>query len=232
MARSRPEKLVKNGKQIKRNVVSLVGKSEKLISAKMLVAVMTASLFISPSLSNISLGADLEIQQRVYHYQIPFAQVVSAETFVISLVSKQNQGKVAISNKPAPSTPDPVLHFTQPATVHFLIDSAEISSEEQTQLLSLLHEFEIPQNASLIVTGYTCKMGPTKFNSWLSEERAKAVAELLKKEGYTVAKIEGKGASDIVSNSYAPYNRRVEVTPFETNPPPSQPQISIKEENP
>ncbi len=218
---------MKTGKQIKRNVVSLIGKSEKLISSKRLVAIVTASILILLSLPGISLGTDLEIRQETYLYQIPFAQDVFAETFVISTASKQAPVKVAISSQPSQLTPDPILHFTDPIIVHFQFDSTEISPTERIKLLSLLHEFEIPQNAPLTVTGFTCKMGPAEFNIWLSKERAKAVSALLEKEGYTVAKIEGKGAMDLVSEHNAP-NRRVKITPFET----ISAHISTKEETP
>ena len=38
---------------------------------------------------------------------------------------------------------------------------------------------------------------------------------LLEEEGYTVAKIEGKGATDLISEPHNPFNRRVEITSFE-----------------
>ena len=62
---------------------------------------------------------------------------------------------------------------------------------------------------------------------------AKQVAKLLEKEGYTVAEIEGKGATDLVSEHYAPINRRVEITVLENNSTHTgQFQISTKEETP
>ncbi len=225
--------MLKTGKQIKRNVVSLITKNENGISAIKLLAGLVAILSISQSFPIISLGADLEIRQGTYLYQLPFAQVVSAETFVISTASKKNSVKMVISQKSTQPTPTPGALFSNPISVHFKIDSAEIAPEEQTQLFSQLQEFEVPQNAPLAVTGFTCTMGPAEFNAWLSEERAKAVAGLLEKEGYTVAKIEGKGAKDLVSKHYAPLNRRVEVTPSETSSARTgQSQFSTKEETP
>ena len=217
MAKPRPEKLLKTGKQIKRNVVSLITQNESGISALKLLAGLLLLLLIRLSLPTNSLGANLEIQQKAYRYQIPFAQVISTETFVITTASKPLPAQTVISEKSIQPAPTPDAFFTNPILVHFKIDSAEIALEEQTKLLSQIHKIGIPQNTPLAVTGFTCIMGPAEFNFWLSEERAKAVAGFLKKEGYTVAKIEGKGATDLVSEHYAPLNRRVEVTPFETN---------------
>jgi len=181
----------------------------------------------------MSFGAGLEIRQENYQYQIPFAQAVFTETFVISTASKQPLGKVDISDRPALITPDPAQHFAHPITVHFKIDSAEIVPEEQAKMLSGLQEFEVPRNAPLTVTGFTCQMGPSEFNLRLSEERAETVAKLLEEKGYTVAKIEGKGASDLISEQHAPINRRVEITPFKINSARiGQHQISTKEETP
>ena len=209
--------MLKTGKQIKRNIVSLITQNESGISAIRLLIGMVTIISISLSLPSTSLGADLEIRQEVYRYQIPFAQVISTETFVISTVSKQIPGEKVISEKFTQGAPTPSPLFSNPILVHFKIDSAEITLEEQSNLLSQIHEIEIPQNAPLMVTGFTCTMGPAEFNAWLSEERAKAVAGFLEDEGYTVAKIKGKGATDLVSEHYAPLNRRVEVTPFETS---------------
>ena len=209
--------MLKTGKQIKRNVVSLITQNERGISFITLLAGLVSLLSIYLALPTISLGGNLEIRQEIYRYQMPFAQVVSAETFVISTASKQDSVKLIISQKSTHSTPTPGALFSNPIIVHFKIDSAEIAPEEQIKLFSQFQEFEILQNAPLAVTGFTCAMGPAEFNAWLSEERAKAVAGLLEKEGYTVAKIEGKGATDLASEHYAPLNRRVEITPFETS---------------
>ena len=209
--------MLKTGKQIKRNIVSLITQNESGTSAVKLLAGLLLLLLISLSLPTNSLGTDLEIKQKVYRYQIPFAQVITTETFVISTPSKPLPAEKVISEKSIQATPAPGPLFSNPILVHFKIDSAEIVPEEQTKLLSQIHEIGLPQNTLLAVTGFTCTMGPAEFNAWLSEERAEAVAEFLEKEGYTVAKIEGKGATDLVSEHYAPLNRRVEITPFETS---------------
>ena len=232
VAKLRPEKLLKTGKQIKRNVVSLITKNEREISFIKLLTVLVSLLAISLSLPTLSPGDGLEIRQEVYHYQVPFAEVIPSETFVISNASEQAPVKTIISEKSTQTAPAPAPFFSNPVTVHFQFDSAEITPAERTNLLSLLHEFKVPQGVPLTVTGFTCKMGPPEFNIWLSNERAKAVSALLEDEGYTVAKIEGKGATDLTTEQNGP-NRRVEITPFETiSAHIGQPQISTKEETP
>ena len=234
VAKLRPEKLLKTGKQIKRNVVSLITKNERGISFVKLLTVVISLLPISLSLPTLSPGADLKIQQEIYHYQIAFAKIIPCETFVISTALNHPQAKAVISPQHIqPPSAAPAHNFTNPIIVHFQLDSAEIDTAERTRLLSLFHELEVPQTAPLAVTGYTCKMGPHIFNLWLSKERAKTVSALLEEKGYSVVKVEGKGATNFASDNYAPFNRRVEITPFETNSAHlGQHQISTKEETP
>ncbi len=217
MARPRADKLLKTGKQIKRNVVSLITQNEGGVSAVKLSSGLLLLLLFSLSLPNNSLAANLEIQQKKHRYQLPFAQVILTETFVISTASRSIPAKTVITEKSIQTTPAPGAHFSNPILAHFNIDSAEIAPEEQTKLLTRIHETKVSPNTPLTVTGFTCTKGPAKFNAWLSAERAKAVAGLLEKEGYIIAKIEGKGASSLVNANYAPLNRRVEITPFKTS---------------
>ena len=209
--------MVKNGKQIKRNVVSLIGKRKIRISGFKLAVILVSISSTCLGIPLIAQGTDLVIRQETFHYQMPFIQDIFAETFVISTVPKQLSTEAAIISKLAPTTPNHALHFAHPITVRFQIDSAKVIPAEQTRMLSLLHKLKIPRNAPLAVTGFTCKMGTSEFNDRLSEERSKAVAKLLKNEGYTIGQIEGKGASNLVSEHYAPINRRVEITLLENH---------------
>ena len=224
--------MLKTGKQIKRNVVSLISKNERGISFVKLLTVLFSLLSFNLSLPALSPGADLEIRQEIYHYQVPFAEVIPSETFVISNASEQVPVKTIISEESTQAALAPAPFFSNPIIVHFQFDSAEINPAERTKLLSLLHAYEVSQTTPLTVSGFTCKIGPAEFNIWLSNERAKAVSALLEEEGYTIANIEGKGATDLTTEQNGP-NRRVEITPFETiSAHIGQPQISTKEETP
>ncbi len=183
------------------------------MSVQKLVNWIALSASISMGMVTISPGAELEIKQEGYLYQMPLTQNVYAETFVISPVSIVSPPEES-TQRLLPTTPDPVAHFTNPVTVYFQIDSSEIDPGERNKMLSKIRALAVPQKAPLAVTGFTCQKGPAEFNIWLSTERAKAVATLLEKEGYTIAKIEGKGSSNLVSKNYPPFNRRVEIISF------------------
>jgi hypothetical protein len=60
----------------------------------------------------------------------------------------------------------------------------------------------------LYLTGYTCSLGIENQNLKLSRHRAETVAALLRKNGYKVASVEGKG---MIYGSNPEKNRRVEI---------------------
>lgn len=178
------------------------------MSGRKLAVGIAVSASISMVLSTMSFGAGLEIRQEGYLYRMPLTQDVYTQTFVISPATSQEETSIV--------EPDstPVAHFTNPIVVYFQIDHSTISPDEARKLRSDLLRQKVPQTTPLTVTGYTCRKGPERFNEWLSKERAKAVAILLQEDGYTVARIEGRGASNPVSTSHHPINRRVEITVF------------------
>ena len=61
--------------------------------------------------------------------------------------------------------------------VHFRFDSHRIPSDERN---SLLKSFRYPSVDSVIITGYTDKVGTAPYNQRLSEDRARAAADCLK----------------------------------------------------
>lgn len=164
------------------------------------------------TLQGPAIGAEMEIRQNRYLYQMPFTQNVSQETFVIS-----SGVKLAKSPKSAQqiNASEAILlsaHFTNPIVVHFAINSSEIQPGEAERMLTELRDLKVSGPLILEVTGFTCQKGSDRFNNWLSAERAKVVAELLKKEGFSVSKIVGRGSADLVNEDDFPINRRVEVT--------------------
>jgi len=178
--------------------------SKKITAGRAILA------YLSMILPTISQGATLEISQKGYVYQMELTQDVSVETFVISQVAKQKASLEETSFFER-SSPSSFARLTKPIIVYFQIDNPVISSLEFQRIRSGLLTQNIPRKTPLVVTGYTCQKGPARFNEWLSIERAKAVAEVLRKEGYTVARVEGKGAANLVSKNYFPINRRVEI---------------------
>ena len=185
-----------------------------------LVIILTAAS-LGLAMQGVTIGAELTIKQSRYSFETELTKPVYAGTFVISPTSeKKSEQVVASEPEITEQLPDeseviiapPNVDFTHPITIHFKIDSIEISPEEETKMFSQIREFGVVKSSPLTVTGFTCKMGPAVFNDWLSDERARAVAKLLKNYGYTVTKTLGKGDSDLVSQVYSPLNRRVEIT--------------------
>ena len=166
------------------------------------------AVFISFGLlfPGMSVGSDLKIKQEGYRYKMPYTQNVYKNTFVISPASEPKQ----------PDSPEPVEavyaeEFTDPIVVYFEIDSQMITPAEASKIRDELRTLEVPPNAPLVVTGFTCKKGSDHINERLSNARARAVARFLDKEGYNVAIVEGRGADPLVSEMHHPLNRRVEI---------------------
>lgn len=172
---------------------------------------LALSTSISLAVSAISFGAELEIVQEGYLYQMPFTQDVYVETFVIAPTTREDTS-LHTTQIFEPEAAPQIARFTNPVVVYFQINTPTISADDALKIRSGLLQKKASKTTPLVVTGYTCQKGPAQFNEWLSYERAKAVADLLRKEGYTVARIEGRGASNLVSNKYYPINRRVEIT--------------------
>jgi len=82
---------------------------------------------------------------------------------------------------------------TVPVTVYFDLGSAKISAREKAHIEYFV-ENAVKADTKLIVNGYADKAtGSVKTNQNLSEKRAKAVVDLLKKAGANEANIESKG---------------------------------------
>ena len=94
-------------------------------------------------------------------------------------------------------------------TVHFPIDSAEISPRERSRLDEFVRG--IPAGAVVNLDGYTCDLGNTPHNMGLSFGRARGVAWYLKSKGVQVVKVRGWGKCCPVSDDRR-LNRRVEIS--------------------
>jgi len=97
-----------------------------------------------------------------------------------------------------------------PVSVYFDLGSAKISNREKAHLDYFVSN--IANDADVDVTGYADKWtGSAKVNQDLSEKRAKAVADYLKKAGFNGGiNADGKGATDIF-NKPAYKNRVVTI---------------------
>lgn len=178
---------------------------------KKLVALMVIAASANMIFSGSSIGANLQIKQEGYLYRMPLTQNIYTETFVIT--SESAPKIIGEGTRDfAPLSPSSAAVFTHPIVAHFNINSSEILPDQAHKIHSELRGLKVLKTTNLVVTGFTCSKGTDQLNWKLSSERAIAVAGLLQNEGFTVARIEGKGESNLVSKKYYPLNRRVEIT--------------------
>ncbi len=100
------------------------------------------------------------------------------------------------------------------AEIHFTLGSAAVSKVAARELLGAVGTFAT-RRTPLEVRGYTCDLGGQKLNDKLAVNRAEAVARVLRKAGYRVVIVTGRGRVDYCTRDSAvrPVNRRVEVRP-------------------
>ncbi len=115
--------------------------------------------------------------------------------------------------------PEPVFVTTKialGASATFDLNSSTIKTNpELTDLvMQLLHSRE----GDITITGHTDSLGSAKYNQWLSEKRAQAIADYIVRKGVSSSRIIVKGEGEsfpIASNETAEgraENRRVDIT--------------------
>ena len=137
----------------------------------------------------------LEIRQDFFSYppaintpiQIPIHQ-----TFIIA-------GQPSFYPEPE-SRPFPVVYFD--------LGSARLSQVAGNKLLIDLRK--CCPASPLYLTGYTCSIGSENQNQKLSKNRAEAVAAMLRRNGFKVASVKGKG---LIYGNTPENNRMVEIKP-------------------
>ena len=137
-------------------------------------------------------GRELEIRQEKYRFSKDLTQDVVARTFVITAHKRAN---------------------TVSAVAYFPLGQSVLSPQERRSVLNALVTKNITRQTPLAIIGYTCPLGPDRLNRNLSLERAKAVAGVLRSQGYLVKKILGRGEQNPVTLNPAQFfrNRRAEI---------------------
>lgn len=101
--------------------------------------------------------------------------------------------------------------------IQFDFNSARVRPESQQALANLSQALQSPelQNSSFSIEGHTDAKGRSDQNQKLSQQRAVAVSEFLKKWGVAEARLvaTGKGASELANTAdpFAAENRRVRI---------------------
>ncbi len=139
------------------------------------------------------------VRQELYRFQMTMTQDVTSTTF---LICDQHQ----LQEKPAIGI--------RLILIHFELGSALLSAAGAETMLSDLKQHGITSKTPLAVIGYTCMLGPDKFNQRLSLKRAEAVADFLRDHGFVVAHVQGQGASNPITYNLQEFykNRRVQIT--------------------
>jgi len=158
------------------------------------------------------------IKQEPYTYQMNVTQTITTDTFVITESNKPDNetysknDKKLDSTKNDTSTSRKTLTTAVLSTCLFQFDSPVLRPTEIDKALTILSKKNL-QNTPLAVTGYTCSLGPKKYNQTLSLQRAKAVADFLQTHGFVIAIVQGKGSQNPVTNDPHQFrlNRRVTI---------------------
>jgi outer membrane protein OmpA-like peptidoglycan-associated protein len=90
------------------------------------------------------------------------------------------------------------------SVINFSFDSYRLSKASKNQLDSV-----DLKGKKVVIDGFTCTIGRSKYNLTLSKKRARTVADYLISKGVSVLKISGLGESSKYKNK--PLNRRVEI---------------------
>ena len=119
----------------------------------------------------------------------------------------------ALANQKPAETPKAVREFvTTPVSVFFNINKTNIASQKDLVNIEGVAKYAKENNTNLLVTGYAdSATGTAERNQWLSEERAKTVAEELVKLGVSPDKIETAAKGGVDELSPISFNRRATV---------------------
>ncbi|NQW81236.1 MAG: OmpA family protein [Polaromonas sp.] len=101
--------------------------------------------------------------------------------------------------------------------IQFDFNSARVRPESQQALANLSQALQSPEllGSNFSIEGHTDAKGRSDQNQKLSQQRAHAVSDFLKKWGVAEARLvaTGKGASELANSAdpFAPENRRVRI---------------------
>ncbi|MFZ1235444.1 MAG: OmpA family protein [Prevotella sp.] len=121
--------------------------------------------------------------------------------------------KELLANQKPAETPAAVKEFVQaPVSVFFNINKTNIASQKDLVNVESVAKYAKDNNTKLMVNGYAdSATGKPAHNQWLSEERAKTVANELVKMGVSRDAITTKGNGGVDELSPISFNRRATV---------------------
>lgn len=101
--------------------------------------------------------------------------------------------------------------------IRFRASSAELSLASHAVLERLVEFAQDCPGLRFAITGHTDDLGSAQYNTWLSEQRAAAVADFLERQGVSRERlaVRGAGASQPIADNSTAYgrerNRRIEL---------------------
>ena len=98
-------------------------------------------------------------------------------------------------------------------SIFFNLGSAQIVSKKEVLNIQAYAEAAVAVGAKLAVVGYADVTGSTEYNLKLSQQRAEAVAEILRASGAEVAVVSGNGETEEYRDRFL--NRRVIIKVYE-----------------
>lgn len=144
------------------------------------------------------------------------------ETAPVVIVEEKPELKV-VETKPEPVVTTKTFKAEKLNSDSFKSGSTELTEESKQDLTHLVDILNKHPEAKVQIIGHTDSTGSASYNQIVSEQRAKAVADELQKQGVDVSQllIDGQGeSSPIASNSTKAgrkQNRRVEISIPEFN---------------
>ena len=156
--------------------------------------------------------AKTEIRADIHRFEEEKVLYKPGETFIITSLPSRNHRacdeQVTLGSKSTGQS----LQTCQLPVPHFDLDSAELSQVEIARLLKNVQACHIGLDITVNVTGHTCRLGTEAYNQNLSLRRAGRVADLLRKQGYTIGEVTGKGPTcPVAGEDHLELNRRVEL---------------------
>lgn len=116
------------------------------------------------------------------------------------------------NQKPAEPTAAVKEFVTTPVSVFFNLNKTNIASQKDLVNVQAVAKYAKENNSRLLVNGYAdSATGKADHNQWLSEERAKTVANELVKMGVSRDNISTKGNGGVDELSPISFNRRATV---------------------
>ena len=110
----------------------------------------------------------------------------------------QGEAAPVVAPAPAPAPEVQTKHFTLKSDVLFNFNKATLKPEGQAaldQLYSQLSNLD-PKDGSVVVLGYTDRIGSDAYNQGLSERRAQSVVDYLISKGIPADKISARGMGE------------------------------------